>query len=64
MIRAASVSKGFFQVFQVGALHGRTFLPEEYEAGRDQAVMLSHGVWQLRFGGDPSIIGKTLTLDG
>ena len=64
VIRAASVSRGFFQVFKSGALYGRTFLPEEYEAGKNQVVMLSHGVWQRRFGGDPNIIGKTLTLDG
>jgi putative ABC transport system permease protein len=64
VIRAASVSKGFFQVFRAGALYGRTFLPEEYEAGKNQVVMLSHGVWQRRFGGDPNIIGKSLTLDG
>ena len=64
VIRAAMVSKGFFQVFGVGALYGRTFLPEEYEAGKNQVVMLSHGVWQRRFGGDKNIIGKALTLDG
>jgi putative ABC transport system permease protein len=64
VIRAALVSKGFFQVFGTGPLHGRTFLPEEYEAGKNQVVMLSHGVWQRRFGGDPNIVGKALTLDG
>ena len=64
VIRAASVSKGFFQVFRASALYGRTFLPEEYEAGKNQVVMLSHGVWQRRFGGDPNIVGKSLTLDG
>lgn len=64
VIRAASVSKGFFQVFGAGALYGRTFLPEEYEAGKNQVVMLSHGVWQRRFGGDKNIVGRTLTLDG
>ena len=64
VIRAASVSKGFFQVFRASALYGRTFLPEEYEVGKNQVVMLSHGVWQRRFGGDPNIVGKSLTLDG
>jgi len=58
VIRAAAVSKGFFQVFGAGALHGRTFLPEEHEAGKNQVVMLSHGVWQRRFGGDKNIVGR------
>ena len=64
VIRAASVSKGFFQVFGAGALYGRTFLPEEYEEGKNQVVMLSHGVWQRRFGGDKNIVGRVLMLDG
>jgi putative ABC transport system permease protein len=64
VIRAAAVSKGFFQVFGTGALHGRTFLPEEYEEGKNQVVMLSHGVWQRRFGGDKNIVGRVLMLDG
>lgn len=64
VIRAVAVSKGFFQVFGAGALYGRTFLPEEYEAGKNQAVMLSHGIWQRRFGGDKNIVGRALTLDG
>jgi putative ABC transport system permease protein len=64
VIRGVKVSEGFFQIFGVNALHGRTFVPEEYGAGKDQAVVLSHGVWQRRFGGDRGIIGRTLTLDG
>src|SRR6266850_7347909 len=64
VIRSAAVSKGFFQVFGAGALFGRTFLPEEYEAGKNQVVMLSHTAWQRRFGGDPNIVGQALTLDG
>lgn len=64
VIRAAEVSERFFQVFGVGSLHGRTFLPEEYEPGKNQVVVLSHGVWLTRFGGDKNLIGRTLTLDG
>jgi len=64
VIRAALVSRGFFQVFGASALHGRTFLAEEYEAGKNQVVMLSHGIWQRRFGEDKNIIGRTLMLDG
>src|SRR5687767_10325180 len=64
VIRAAAVSNGFFEVFGTSALYGRTFLPEEYEQGKNQVVMLSHGVWQRRFGGDRNIVGRVLMLDG
>jgi putative ABC transport system permease protein len=64
VIRAALVSKGFFQILGVNALHGRTFLPEEYEPGKNRVVVLSHGVWQRKFGGDKSVVNRTLTLDG
>ncbi len=63
VIQSALVSKNFFQILGVQALHGRTFLPEEYEAGKERVVLLSYGVWQQRFGGDPKIIGRVLTLD-
>lgn len=64
VIRLAAVSKGFFEVLGSSALFGRTFLPEEYEAGKNQVVMLSYGVWQRKFGGDNNILGQTLKLDG
>src|SRR5262249_41962422 len=43
---------------------GRTFLAEEDQEGRDHVVILSYGLWQRRFGGDPAVIGKSLTLNG
>ncbi|HEV2884231.1 MAG TPA: ABC transporter permease, partial [Pyrinomonadaceae bacterium] len=64
VIRAAAVSQGFFQVFRTNAMYGRTFLPDEHEAGKNQVVILSNGAWQRRFGGDKSIVGRTLDLDG
>ena len=43
---------------------GRTFLPQEDATpGSHPVVVLSHGLWQRRFGGDPAIVGKTLTLN-
>ncbi|HYO12796.1 MAG TPA: ABC transporter permease, partial [Thermoanaerobaculia bacterium] len=45
-------------------LLGRRFLPEEETPGRDQVVLLGHSLWQNRFGGDPHVVGKTLTLSG
>jgi putative ABC transport system permease protein len=42
---------------------GRPFLPDEDRYGRNRVVVLDHELWQQRFGADPKIIGKTLTLD-
>jgi putative ABC transport system permease protein len=43
---------------------GRAFTPEEDRPGGDSVVILSHALWQRRFGGDPSVIGQSVTLDG
>ncbi len=70
---AALVSEGFFTLLGVNAFVGRTFLPEEYRDGinfddnrqlKTFPVVLSYQLWQHRFGGDPALIGQTLSLDG
>jgi putative ABC transport system permease protein len=43
---------------------GRSFRTEENEPGKDQVAILMHGLWQRRFGGDPNIVGQTITLNG
>src|SRR6185503_4280517 len=62
-LRASLVSKGFVEVLGCHARQGRVFAPDEYEEGKDKVVVLSYGLWQQRFGGDPKIIGSKLTLD-
>jgi putative ABC transport system permease protein len=64
-VRAESVSPNFFQVFGVEPALGRFFLPEgdPVEAGV-RSVVLSYRAWQRRFGGDGSVIGRALTLNG
>ena len=62
-IRAASVSANFFQLMGVSP-RGRGFTAEEEQPGRDRIVVLSHGLWQRRFGGDPGILNKTISLNG
>jgi predicted permease len=57
------VSAGFFTTLKVQPLLGRGFLPEEDKPGNDRVVVLSHGLWQRRFGGDQQILGKSVTLD-
>lgn len=58
------VSSDFFDVLGVPALLGRTFTPEEFQRGRDAVVVIGYGLWRSRFGADPSIVGRTLLLDG
>jgi putative ABC transport system permease protein len=53
----------WFELQRAQAILGRTFLPDEDQHGRNRVVVLDHGYWQRRFGADPKIIGKTLTLD-
>ena len=63
-IPAMQVSDGMFEMLGVPPLLGRTFLPEEHQSGRDRVVVLSHRLWQSRFGGDVSIAGRTITING
>jgi putative ABC transport system permease protein len=58
------VSPGFFHLLGVPALLGRTFLPEEEQRGANPVAVLSYYEWQRRFGGDPSIIGKSVPYSG
>jgi putative ABC transport system permease protein len=57
------VSAGFFDAFGVKPALGRAFLPGEDRPGRDQVVVLKHSLWERRFGSDPNIVGRTLTLN-
>ena len=57
------VTRGFFDALGVKAASGRTFLPEESEAGREQVVVLKHSFWKQHLGGDPNIVGRTIMLN-
>jgi putative ABC transport system permease protein len=62
-IRGLRVSANFFRTVGVKPLLGRTFVPgEDNQAGRDNVVVISHGLWRRRFGGDPHLVGKTIVL--
>lgn len=63
-VPTALVTSSFFSVLQVNPVLGRTFLPEEEQPGKSGVAVLSDGIWRGRFGADPNILGKTITLDG
>jgi putative ABC transport system permease protein len=58
------VSASFFDVLRAKALYGRTFAPEEDLPGSNQVVVLKHSLWQRRFGADPDVVNKTITING
>ncbi len=57
------VSANLFTLVGARPLLGRQFLPEEDKEGGNRVVILGHALWQSRFGSDPGIVGKPLTLD-
>jgi putative ABC transport system permease protein len=63
-IRGAVVSAGFFRLFGVEPLHGRGLATDENEPGREQVVVLGHGLFKRRFGADPTVVGRTVSLGG
>jgi predicted permease len=63
-IEMGFVTAGFLSIFGVEAVLGRDFLPEEDVINAPGVVVLSHGLWERRYGADPYIVGKTLEMDG
>jgi predicted permease len=64
-LSGATVSSGFFRALGVIPVAGRLFAPGEDDPGAQYTrALLSHRLWTRRFGTDPSIVGRTLTLDG
>ncbi|CAN5347645.1 ABC transporter permease [soil metagenome] len=57
------VTNEFFRVLGARAALGRTLLPEVDLPGGNRVAVISHGLWQRRFGGDAGVVGRTLTLD-
>ena len=58
------VSPNYFSILRVSPLLGRSFLPEEVLPGHDRVAILSFGLWQSRFGGDPKVIGHQVIING
>ena len=60
----SGVSAGFFETLGVVPLHGRSFRPDDDVPAAAPVAILSHRAWQQHFGADPSVVGRSLTLDG
>jgi putative ABC transport system permease protein len=63
-LRGSRVSAHYFDIFGVKAAAGRTFVDGEDQPGKDQVAILSHALWESQFGSDPSVIGRSILLDG
>jgi putative ABC transport system permease protein len=63
-VSAGIVSANFFSVLGFRPILGRTFTTEEDTPDRRDAVVLGYGLWQSRFGGDTTVIGRTIVLNG
>src|SRR5918997_2130992 len=63
-VPGTQVGDGFFRIMRGTPMLGRVFLPEEQEPGKDNVIVLGHGLWQRRFGGDAGVVGQTVSLGG
>jgi putative ABC transport system permease protein len=63
-VEAARVSAELFPLLGLGPVVGRTFSAAEDKPGAEPVVILSYGLWQRRFGSDPRLVGRTVTLNG
>jgi putative ABC transport system permease protein len=63
-LEGARVSAAFFDVMGIRPSLGRTFTEANETPGQDRVVVLSHGLWQRRFGGAPDVLGQTMALSG
>ena len=62
-LACGEATSGLFPLLGVKPILGRVFTYEEDQPGRNQVVLLTQGLWKRRFGGDPSVIGRTIRLN-
>lgn len=63
-LAGAEATANFFDVMGIAPTLGRVFTAANEVPGKDTVVVLSHGLWQRRFGGTPDVLGKTIALNG
>ena len=61
-VRGAAVSPSVFEMLRTPPLHGRWLLPSDEGVGTPDVVVISHALWASRFGSDPGVVGRTITL--
>ena len=64
LVQGRAVTPNFFRTLGLSPLLGRVFTPAESDSGGPDVVVLSYGLWRGRFGGDSSIIGRTVPVSG
>ncbi len=62
-VGAVEVTGNFFSTLGIAPALGRTFSPDEEQPGKDKVAVISYGLWQREFGGDPTLIGRSITLN-
>ena len=62
-IQAGYADSGIFPMLGIRPVVGRSFFPEEDRAGSAPVVILGHRLWQSRYGGNPNMVGRSITLD-
>jgi putative ABC transport system permease protein len=63
-VEVSTITANFLPLLGVDPAYGRHFTPEEEAVDGPKVVILSHGLWRRRFGGDPTIVGRRIKLDG
>jgi putative ABC transport system permease protein len=64
LVTGQLVTADFFRVLGVAPLVGRTLAAGDFTAGRHHVIVLAHGIWQRRFGGDRTVIGRSTIVNG
>jgi len=63
-VRGSAVTAGFFPLFKINPLSGRTLQPDDMQPGREPALVVSYALWQRRFGGNNNVVNSKVTLNG
>jgi putative ABC transport system permease protein len=62
-LQSGQISSGFFEMLGIAPELGRSFAPEECRLGGARVALLTHALWQQRFGSDPGVVGQNIRLD-
>jgi putative ABC transport system permease protein len=63
-IQAARITANLFPILKVTPILGQNFLPEDEKWGQHRVLLLSYGLWQRQFGGEPNVVGRQINISG